>query len=575
MSFRTRLLLAFALAALVPLGVLAVGVRREMAARLGAQADRRVASLVGVLRADLATESRSTRARLHALGQELAADNRFRLAVLETGASDTSDAGDAERRWLLDWAGEAMRLGGLAVLQVQNDSGRILSSGHFRNEYDRLAPALPAAVARAARTARTDSAVGVLLDVRTPQGALLALADVDSFEVGGRRFTLVGGRALDSAAVARLAPAAELAVRLQMPGDTAPRVGDAVVARLPLAHVAPHGAAADSFALDTAQLVVTQDRSALYALRRGLDRWIALALGATLLLALGLGAWLAARVSRPLAELAAKTERVDLDRLDQQFGTGADAVRDDEIGALARLLDAMTARLRAGAARLREAERRTAVGDVARQVNHDIKNGLAPIRHVLRHLTQVAEQEPERLAAIWLERRGTLESSVAYLEDLARNYARLSPALDRAACDPNAALAEVARTVEGRHADAAIETRLAAGVPAVRADPVVLRRILENLAGNAVDALDGRPGRVTLASEAVPDGVRLTVADTGRGMTRAELERAFDDFYTTKDGGTGLGLSVVRRLVLDLGGTLRVETAPGQGSRFIVEIPTA
>jgi two-component system sensor histidine kinase HydH len=61
--------------------------------------------------------------------------------------------------------------------------------------------------------------------------------------------------------------------------------------------------------------------------------------------------------------------------------------------------------------------------------------------------------------------------------------------------------------------------------------------------------------------------------DSGRGMSREELERAFDDFYTTKSSGTGLGLSVVRRLVSDLGGTLRVETAPGQGSRFIVELP--
>ena len=56
-------------------------------------------------------------------------------------------------------------------------------------------------------------------------------------------------------------------------------------------------------------------------------------------------------------------------------------------------------------------------------------------------------------------------------------------------------------------------------------------------------------------------------------MTQEELNQAFDDFFTTKSGGTGLGLSVVRRLVADLGGSLRVETAPGQGSRFIVELP--
>jgi signal transduction histidine kinase len=67
--------------------------------------------------------------------------------------------------------------------------------------------------------------------------------------------------------------------------------------------------------------------------------------------------------------------------------------------------------------------------------------------------------------------------------------------------------------------------------------------------------------------------VRVTVADTGPGMSRAQLDRAFDDFYTTKEGGTGLGLSIVKRLVLDLEGTLRVDTEPGAGTRVVVELP--
>src|SRR6185295_4027127 len=284
-------------------------------------------------------------------------------------------------------------------------------------------------------------------------------------------------------------------------------------------------------------------------------------------------AWFASRMARPITELADKTARVDLDRLDQEFATG----RDDEIGALARLLDAMTSRLRAGAARLRETERRATVGDLSRQINHDIKNGLAPIRHVVRHLTEVAERQPEQLAAIYGERRATLESSIEYLDGLARNYAKLSPSLDRSASDPNAILREIAAANGAAHA--VIELRLAEPMPAVRADPLVLRRILENLVGNAVDALDGRPGRVVLSSAVVdgPNGrrARLTVADSGRGMGPEELDRAFDDFYTTKTAGTGLGLSVVRRLVTDLGGSVRAETAPGQGSTFTVEIPTA
>jgi signal transduction histidine kinase len=271
-----------------------------------------------------------------------------------------------------------------------------------------------------------------------------------------------------------------------------------------------------------------------------------------------------------LADLAEKTSRLDLDRLDQDFASD----RRDEIGALGNLLSEMTGRLRTSTSRLREAERRAATGDLARQINHDVKNGLAPIRHVLRHLSETAARHPEQLAAVFADRRETLESSVTYLEGLARNYARLAPALDRGSSDLGALLQEVAR---GSRADGVeFEVRLGENLPPVRADAVVLRRIVENLVSNAVDALEGRPGRVTLSSEAVPNGseprVRLTVADTGRGMTAEELDRAFDDFHTTKTSGTGLGLSVVRRLVGDLGGTLRVDTSPGQGSTFMVEI---
>jgi two-component system sensor histidine kinase HydH len=108
----------------------------------------------------------------------------------------------------------------------------------------------------------------------------------------------------------------------------------------------------------------------------------------------------------------------------------------------------------------------------------------------------------------------------------------------------------------------------------VAADRLMLRRVLENLIGNAVESLDGREGQVTVSTEAASGGgVRVTVADTGRGMSREELDHAFDDFFTTKPGGTGLGLSIARRLVLDLGGTLRIETEPGAGTRAVVELP--
>jgi two-component system NtrC family sensor kinase len=282
---------------------------------------------------------------------------------------------------------------------------------------------------------------------------------------------------------------------------------------------------------------------------------------------------LSSRISRPLRELADKTASIDLDRLDQSFDTD----RHDEIGALSRLLGAMIERLRHSSARVREAERRAAVGDLARQVTHDIKNGLAPIRNVLRHLSQVVKQEPDQLPAIFEARRGTLESSVEYLDTLARNYDRLAPDTKERTCDVNAIVEQVLRTTS---ADGArLRSHLAQPIPNALGDGLMVRRVLENLVGNALDSIAENPqGTVTVSTEPVgtgPERVRLVVADTGTGMTRHELDHAFDDFYTTKAGGTGLGLSIVRRFILDLHGSLRVETEPGMGTRVIVELPSA
>ena len=217
--------------------------------------------------------------------------------------------------------------------------------------------------------------------------------------VGNQTFLLLGGTAAD-----RLLGAsgrdADLSLRLSLPADspTALAAGD-VVRELSLPFL---DLAAGAAGPDTAQVLVVQSGATLADVRRGVDAWFLGALGLSIALGLLAAAWLSGRVSRPLRELAARTEAIDLDRLDQTSPRTAS----DEIGALSRVLGAMTARLRSGAARLREAERRIALGDLARQVNHDIKNGLAPIRNVLRHLDEVARDKPSELAAIFGERQG-------------------------------------------------------------------------------------------------------------------------------------------------------------------------
>jgi signal transduction histidine kinase len=562
MTFRVRLLAAMGVLGVVPLIVIAVGVRHEMTERLTAQYERRVEGLAAVTREDLDRESASIASRLQAVVSAIRDDNRFRLGVVSGAA--------AEREYVLDYAARAMNSAGFSMLQIQDEDGRILSSGHFRNEYGRLEPELPALLGKSDGTA--------LMSARTPEGPILVLAGLDSLSIGARRLAVVGGMRVDRGFLRSIARGDELAVTLIADGQrlssdpllaadsSFAASGEFLVASLEVPYIGntPQG----ERRAGEARIVITHPTAELLALRRSVDRWFIAAITLAAATALLLSAWLAGALSRPLSELAARTKRIDLDRLDASFATD----RDDEIGALSRTLGAMTRRLRSSAASLREAERRATVGDLARQVNHDIKNGLAPIRNVLRHLGQVAEADPSQLAHVFGERRHTLDASVAYLDNLARNYARLTPRLDSRPCDAN----EIARQLASAAptaTNAEVRTRLANALPRVAADPLVLRRILENLVSNAVDSLGPEGGSVTIATESVAGGgVRITVTDTGSGMTREELSRAFDDFHTTKRGGTGLGLSIVRRLVTDLHGSLRIETEPGVGTTAIVTL---
>ena len=601
MTFRGRLLVGFLVVVLVPLAVLALGVRTEMRKRELAQTERRAQVVAGIIAADLADAHTAVGSALSAIATGLADDPAFRAGVLRGEGLG--------RGYVIDYAAPAMRASNLAMLQIRDDSGRILSSGHFPAEFDRVDTALPAALSALDEPA--------LVATTTAEGTLLTIARVDSVRIGGRVLTVIGGHRADQRFLDRLAAGDETGVILTLPDTTlastgappAPPftrgaalgvsgsgVGDSasgggrpepgggarsdqpgstgVSSRVVRAMSVPFLDATGPGLLRTdAEFAIVRSLDEVARFRRSIDRWLIatflLASVAAVLAAL----WTAARLSRPMEELAQATSIVDLDRLDVRFATS----RDDEIGVLSRRLSAMVDRLRGSTARLRDAERRAAVGDIARQVNHDIKNGLAPIRNVVRHLAEVARDQPQALPAIFAERQGTLESSITYLDTLARNYARLSPSLAASASDPASVIADAVAGVEGR--GATVRTRCAPTLPRVAADAVVLRRIIENLVANAVDSLEGKPGEVIVSADhhahAAQPMIRITVADSGRGMSEAELGRAFDDFYTTKPNGTGLGLSVVRRLVADLGGALRVETEPGVGTQVVIELPAA
>jgi two-component system NtrC family sensor kinase len=110
-----------------------------------------------------------------------------------------------------------------------------------------------------------------------------------------------------------------------------------------------------------------------------------------------------------------------------------------------------------------------------------------------------------------------------------------------------------------------------------RADAAQLRRALLNLTRNAIQATPAA-GQVTLATGVHPDDtrrVRVSVADTGKGIPADSQEKIFAPFFTTKEKGTGLGLAFVREIVADHGGTLDVDSAVGRGTTFTITLPAA
>ncbi len=223
--------------------------------------------------------------------------------------------------------------------------------------------------------------------------------------------------------------------------------------------------------------------------------------------------------------------------------------------------------------KLIRAERDAAWGEVARRLAHEIKNPLTPIQLSAERLSFKLKDKLEGNDAEMLARAtNTIINQVGAMKgmvDAFASYARM-PSARIAALDLNALVREVLSLYDST----VMQADLSPDLPLVAGDSTLMRQVIHNLLQNAQDALGDRPdGRISIRTEAAKDGARMTVADNGPGFSEGMMAKMFEPYATTKPKGTGLGLPIVKKIVEELKGSIRVENLPGAGACVCVTLP--
>jgi two-component system, NtrC family, nitrogen regulation sensor histidine kinase NtrY len=323
-------------------------------------------------------------------------------------------------------------------------------------------------------------------------------------------------------------------------------------------------------------LLIENSRAELASLKRTIQGTAGVVGGAGVLLALLLSFWTASRVTRPLRDLASSVREVAVGKWD----TRAKVSSSDEVGQLARDFNGMTEQLVEQRDRMIQAERVAAWRELARRLAHELKNPLFPLQITIENLQRSRNAAPEQFEEVFRESTSTLLAELGHLKTIIGRFSDFAkmPVPQLEPVDVNQLAREVVQLFEAQlraPGKPPVETKLqlASDAGDVPADPDQLRRALENLVLNALDAMP-QGGALTIRTARHDSKVAVEVSDSGVGLTPEECDRLFTPYYTTKQHGTGLGLAIVQSVVSDHKGTIAVHSEPGQGTTFRIELVT-
>lgn len=494
-------------------------------------------------------------------------------------------------------AGKLATAHGLDFLELIADDGTIISSAQW--------PARFGYKASWVTEPQDWMAAGAFLrSEELPESAALALVVVRVMDAGEKRLYVVGGRRLDKDFLASLVLPAGMRVLLYrnseprysrdaLTGATGVVYGaDALEPMIKRVKVLEHETSetiSGPAGPETFQAIpltgrnkdllgiflVGSSRRELAALV-GRIRWVGFIIGGLgTLLGIALSYSFSSRVTRPVEKLAHGARAV----AHGDWSARVEVHSHDEIGELAAAFNSMTRQLLDQRDRLVQAERVAAWRELARRLAHELKNPLFPLQITIENLQRARECAPEQFDEVFRESTAMLLAELANLNAIIgrfSNFAKMpQPQFESVRLGEiigrELKLFSAQFRAEGRP-QITSESFLAPDLGTIRADPEQVARVLQNLMLNAADAMPAG-GKLTVRALRKVDKVLLEVSDTGEGLTKEESQRLFTPYYTTKQHGTGLGLAIVQSIVSDHGGKIAVESEPGRGTTFLIELP--
>jgi len=287
---------------------------------------------------------------------------------------------------------------------------------------------------------------------------------------------------------------------------------------------------------------------------------------------------LAVSVRRPMMELQDKIARLSLGDMDVSVSF---ANRNDEIGDLGRDFNDMVAQLKASheeiqhlhQTQMSRAEHFATLGELAAGLAHEIRNPLAGIAGVIEIVSRdLPPNSPARgVIKDAKDEAVQINRILTDLLEIARPKPPQFQVKDLAATAEHAVMFARQQAVTKR---IMMELDKGENIPPIDHDPHQINQVLLNLLLNAIQAME-KPGSIFVTLRRDKDAVLITVADQGKGIPPENLSNIFRPFFTTKGHGTGLGLSLARRIVEAHGGSITVRSEVGKGTQFVLRLPVA